>query len=210
VGLALGATALFALILLWSLAVPEPRETFARVRDALRRGPGRTANGALVCDPGRERRAEQRARALLRSCVNEEEWAMYRDLGFLRIWGGLRGRDVAEPPGGAAEYAYLVYPHKPIVAYLPQTATILGEYCVTFNERRASEGLPRLPDADDVLAKWMLLSADERGLLAQANMHLPGRQIDPEQVRRDIARLSQWERRAEPRRAERADSVPAP
>ena len=38
-------------------------------------------------DPGRERRAEQRARALLRSCVNEEEWAMYRDLGFIRVWG---------------------------------------------------------------------------------------------------------------------------
>ena len=38
-------------------------------------------------DPGRERRAEQRARELLRSCVNEEEWAMYRDLGFIRVWG---------------------------------------------------------------------------------------------------------------------------
>ena len=24
---------------------------------------------------------------LLRSCVNEEEWAMYRDLGFIRVWG---------------------------------------------------------------------------------------------------------------------------
>ncbi len=52
-------------------------------------------------DPGRERRAEQRARELLCSCVNEEEWAMYRDLGFLRVWspntgaqveGGARGR----------------------------------------------------------------------------------------------------------------------
>ena len=31
----------------------------------------------------------QRARALLRSCVNERDWAMYRDLGFLRVWGGL-------------------------------------------------------------------------------------------------------------------------
>ena len=35
-------------------------------------------------DPGRERRAELRARALLRSCVEEEDWAMYRDLGFIR------------------------------------------------------------------------------------------------------------------------------
>src|SRR3954471_24704100 len=41
-------------------------------------------------DPGRERRAEQRARELLRSCVNEEEWAMYRDLGFIRVSGRLQ------------------------------------------------------------------------------------------------------------------------
>ena len=53
-------------------------------------------------DPGRERRAEQRARALLRSCVNEEEWAMYRDLGFLRVWGTLAdGPDDAGGTGGA-------------------------------------------------------------------------------------------------------------
>jgi hypothetical protein len=36
---------------------------------------------------------EQRARELLKSCVNEEEWAMYRDLGFLRVWGGQSGPD---------------------------------------------------------------------------------------------------------------------
>ena len=41
-------------------------------------------------DPGRERRAEARARELLRSCVNDEDWAMYRDLGFLRVWGAGR------------------------------------------------------------------------------------------------------------------------
>ena len=40
-------------------------------------------------DPGRERRAEQRARELLRSCVNDEEWGMYRDLGFIRVSGRL-------------------------------------------------------------------------------------------------------------------------
>ncbi len=133
---------------------------------------------------------------------------MYRDLGFLRVWGRCAGEGRAAP-AGAAEYAYLVYPHKPIVAYLPQTATLLGEYCVTFSEQRAREGLGRLPDADDVLAKWMLLSADERALLEQANMHLPGRQIDPEQLRRDIARLAQWERHVDGRRADSADSVPA-
>src|SRR4051795_13736498 len=52
-------------------------------------------------DPGRERRAEQRARELLRSCVNDEEWAMYRDLGFILVNGRLsrKGR------GGAREHA---------------------------------------------------------------------------------------------------------
>src|SRR3954469_23666802 len=71
-------------------------------------------------DPGRERRAEQRARELLRSCVNEEEWAMYRDLGFIRVFGHVaarRVRGVPEPdestPARFRPYAYLIYPHKP-------------------------------------------------------------------------------------------------
>jgi hypothetical protein len=51
---------------------------------------------------------------------------------------------------------------------------------------------PRLPDADDVLAKWIALRADERGLIADANMHLPGRQLDPSQVRRDLRMLRDW------------------
>ncbi len=38
-------------------------------------------------DPGTERRAERRARALLRSIVNRDEWEMYRDLGFIRVIG---------------------------------------------------------------------------------------------------------------------------
>src|SRR3954454_12961209 len=138
-------------------------------------------------DPGRERRAEQRARALLRSCVNEEEWAMYRDLGFVRVWG-----TQAEGPGrgtlrgtGGAPYAYLISPHKPIVAYLPQTSRLLNEYCVEFPDETRPYGSARLPDSDDVLAKWMALTGDERRLITTANMHLPGRQIDPKQVRRD-------------------------
>jgi hypothetical protein len=134
-------------------------------------------------DPGRERRAEQRARALMRSCVNEQEWAMYRDLGFLRVWGG-----------SGARYAYLIYPHKPIVAYVPQSGALLSEYCVAFPDHSRPYGSARLPDSDDVLAKWMALSADERRLIADANMHLPGRQVDPERVRRDLARLAGWER----------------
>jgi len=148
-------------------------------------------------DPGRERRAEQRARSLLRSCVNDEEWAMYRDLGFIRVWGTQAdgpGRGSGRAAGGAP-YAYLIYPHKPIVAYLPQTGRLLNEYCVEFPDETRPYGSARLPDSDDVLAKWMALTGDERRLITTANMHLPGRQVDPKQVRRDLWRLQQWERR---------------
>lgn len=144
-------------------------------------------------DPGRERRAEQRARALLRSCVNDEEWEMYRDLGFLRVWGGLHGGPGDLRAAGGALYAYLVYPHKPIVAYLPQTRELLAEYCVRFPDETRPYGSSMLPDSDDVLAKWMALTGDERRLLRSANLHLPGRQVDPDQVRRDLWRLTQWE-----------------
>jgi hypothetical protein len=58
-----------------------------------------------------------------------------------------------------------------------------------------------LPDSDDVLAKWMALNGDERRLIAEANLHLPGRQIDPRQVQRDIWRLGRWERERLERRA---------
>jgi hypothetical protein len=40
----------------------------------------------------------------------------------------------------------------------------------------------------------MALTGDERRLIATANMHLPGRQVDPAQVKRDLWRLTQWER----------------
>jgi hypothetical protein len=110
---------------------------------------------------------------------------MYRDLGFVRVWG--RG-------GEGVEYAYLIYPHKPIVAYLPQTGVLLNEYCVEFPDEDRPYGSTRLPDSDDVLAKWMALTGDERRLISNANMHLPGRQVDPKQVRRDLWRLGQWER----------------
>ncbi len=82
-------------------------------------------------DPGRERRAEQRARELLRSCVNDEEWAMYRDLGFIRVAGALARRTGDADTEGPA-YAYLVYAHKPIVAYVPASGRLLSEYCVEF------------------------------------------------------------------------------
>jgi hypothetical protein len=177
--------------LLWDLVLPTLKESFARHRARRAIIPGTSY------DPGRERRAEQRARQLLKSCVNDEEWAMYRDLGFIRVWGAMaraprRGR-IGEDPRAGAPYAYLVYPHKPIVAYLPQTRELLNEYCVEFPDETRPYGSARLPDSDDVLAKWMALTGDERRLIATANMHLPGRQVDPKQVRRDLWRLSQWE-----------------
>ena len=86
-----------------------------------------------------------------------------------------------------------VYPHKPIVAYLPQTGVLLNEYCVEFPDETRPYGSALLPDSDDVLAKWMALTGDEHRLIQNANMHLIGRQVDPKQVRRDLWRLAQWE-----------------
>jgi hypothetical protein len=197
VTVALAATAIVIVALLWEISIPwfERRAERRRARREAR------AHGDSVAyDPGRERRAEQRARELLKSCVNEEEWAMYRDLGFIRVWGGQNkavgvgggfgmGRDLKGVP-----YAYLVYPHKPIVAYLPQTGRLLNEYCVEFPDETRPYGSARLPDSDDVLAKWMALNGDERRLINTANMHLPGRQVDTRQVSRDIWRLGRWER----------------
>jgi hypothetical protein len=151
---------------------------------------------SVVQDPGRERRAEQKARALLESCVNAEDWEMYRELGFLRVQSTLVAPD-EEPT------AYLLYPHRPIVAYLPQTRRFVGEYCISFEDPARPYGSGRLPDSDDVLAKWMALTGDERRLIAMANMHLPGRQVDPGLVERDLRRLARWDQDRERRRAAR-------
>ena len=122
---------------------------------------------------------------------------MYRDLGFVRVWGRLADGPVqggSDETEAGAPYAYLVYPHKPIVAYLPQTRTLLNEYCVAFPDETRPFGSTRLPDSDDVLAKWMALKGDERRLIDEANLHLPGRQLDPAALARDIWRLGRWER----------------
>jgi hypothetical protein len=189
--LALVATALVAVALLSEELLPRLDDAWSRRRARRRMTP------VMPYDPGRDRRAEQRARTLLRSCVNEEEWAMYRELGFIRVWGTQADGPVDTDPvthtGGAA-YAYLIYPHKAIVAYLAQTHRLLSEYCVAFPDETRPYGSARLPDSDDVLAKWMALTGDEERLISTANMHLPGRQLDPERVKRDLWRLSQWER----------------
>jgi hypothetical protein len=157
-------------------------------------------------DPGTERRAERRARALLRSVVNRDEWEMYRDLGFIRVIGHNSLDDA-----GTGAYCYLIYPHKPIVAYLPGSNSLMSEYCVEFPDHDERMYGPKLPDSDDVLAKWMMLRSDEEGLIRRANMHLPGRQVDPQQVRRDLWRLAMWERERDARRLatpSRADASP--
>jgi len=201
--LALSATAIVIVALLWEVALPHIQETWERHKARRARVP------VDVYDPGRERRAEQRARQLLRSCVNDEEWAMYRDLGFIRVWGGQAGGPGSEARSSrdlrGVPYAYLVYPHRPIVAYLPQTGRLLNEYCVEFPDETRPYGSTRLPDSDDVLAKWMALKGDERRLISEANMHLPGRQIDPKMLQRDIWRLGRWERE---RLEQRASSDP--
>jgi hypothetical protein len=173
--------------------------------------------------------------------VNDEEWGMYRDLGFIRVSGQLprKGRGGAGDAGddglledrahedrahedqaaeaalddpaadralrgslprsgddtpAPAPYAYLIYPHKPIVAYVPKSGRLLSEYCVEFPDLTGAISQSRLPDSDDVLAKWMALTGDEERLIRNANMHLPGRQVDPGRIRRDLWRLSEWER----------------
>jgi hypothetical protein len=180
-----------------ALAMP----TLARELSAARLRRAKNAKGRerrVLADPGRERRAEQRARELLRSCVNDEEWAMYRDLGFIRVRGAMHG------------YAYLVYPHKPVVAYMPESGRLLNEYCVEFPDETRPYGSARLPDSDDVLAKWMALKGDERRLISEANLHLPGRQVDPKQVQRDLWRLGRWERERLEQAARAGDPAPPP
>jgi hypothetical protein len=184
--LALLALAVFATALSLPLIARSALRTTSRWRRLTRQRRARAT--APAHDPGRERRAEQRARELLRSCVNDEEWSMYRDLGFIRVEGK------RTTPSGAPPYAYLIYPHKPIVSYVPASGRLLSEYCVDFPDLGFHGPRGRLPASDDVLAKWMALTGDEKRLVGEANMHLPGRQVDPGRVRRDLWRLQMWER----------------
>jgi hypothetical protein len=131
------------------------------------------AAGGRHAAPAEE--AERRALELLRSVAGEEAHRMYRELGFLALDGAGEG------------YGYLIYPQRPVVAYDSDSGELLNEYCVLFHDD--SE---RLPDADDVLAKWIGLRANERALIGTANLDPPGRQLDPEMVRRDLASLTRW------------------
>jgi hypothetical protein len=152
-------------------------------------------------DPGRELRAERRARELLRSIVSPDEAEAYERLGFISVPGN------GDPASG---YAYLIYPHRPLIAYDTRTFELLCEYCVGFPDRAQRELGERLPDSDDVLAKWMALRGGERDLIAAANMHLPGRQVDPQQVRRDLVCLREWQALAKRRRSPLTDRRRSP
>ena len=121
---------------------------------------------------------ERRSRELLRSVVSEREWRCYEELGFISVPGR------TDPASG---YAYLLYPQRPLIAYETATGRLLSEYCARFCE----DGEP-LPDADDVLAKWLALHGRERELIGTANLAPPGRQLDPGHVRRDLGRLAAW------------------
>ncbi|MEV4420027.1 hypothetical protein AB0L40_08635 [Patulibacter sp. NPDC049589] len=151
------------------------------------------------------RRAESTARELLRTCLDEDSWAMYRDLGFVRVWGG-GGRAPAPSgrrPAPGVAYAYLVYPHRPHMVFLPQTATLLGECRVQLAGLDPDQ--PLVP-TDDVLAHWMALTQDEHGVVASARISFPGTELSRRTVRRDLWRLREWERE----RTERALGVVRP
>ncbi|MGH2983806.1 MAG: hypothetical protein ACRDK5_06095 [Solirubrobacterales bacterium] len=137
-------------------------------------------------DGRRNAEAERRARELLRDTAGEEAYAMYSQLGFVATEPG------TEDDYGNPRYGYLIYPHRPIVAYDADSGELLSEYCVRFPDGSDPEAGEWLPDADDVLAKWMALHGDERRLIGEANMHLPGRQLDPGMVRRDLQVARAW------------------
>jgi hypothetical protein len=132
-------------------------------------------------DPAAERRAEERACELLRSTAGDEALEMYERLGFLSF----------ESEGG--EYGYLIYPHRPLVGYDARSGELLSEYCVRFRDGSDPDAGERLPDADDVLAKWLALRMDEEHTLRTANVHPLGRQLDPSMVRRDLEALRRWQ-----------------
>jgi hypothetical protein len=181
--LALGASIVIAVALTFDLLTPGAVAAWQRFRARRQR-----VESFLVADPGRERRAEQRARELLRSCVNDEEWVMYRELGFIRVWSA------GSAVGNGGEIAYLIYPHRPVVSFTASTGMPLHEYCVIFPDEPGPNGASSpLPNSDDVLAKWMALTGDETLFLAGANLHHAGRQVSIAQIRSDIWRLSRWE-----------------
>ena len=179
-------------------------------RRARRRAPrGPSAHGY---DPGRERRAEQRARELLQ---------------VLRQRGGVG--DVPRPrlpprlgrPGRGPEAPRATWGASPTPTSSTPTSrswptcrrpascsTSTASSSRTRRGRTARRGCPTPTTCSP--SGWRSRATSAR-LITEANMHLPGRQVDPRQVQRDLWRLGQWERErlaARPRR-EAAPAAPA-
>ena len=81
----LSATVIVIVALLWELVLPSLERDASSAHGARRRrsSPARATTPAASAAPSSARAQ------LLRSCVNDEEWAMYRDLGFIRVWGAM-------------------------------------------------------------------------------------------------------------------------
>lgn len=134
--------------------------------------------------------ADHRSLELLRSVVNDDEWAMFTDLGFICATGRRFRRDGRE---ALPRYRYLIYPHLPLVALLPRSMAPVREYCIQFPELDGDDEAGTLPLGDDVLAKWMTVRADEDRLLTWANVSNAGCQIPLSRIERDIRRLARWQ-----------------
>lgn len=132
--------------------------------------------------------AEKRSLDLLRSVVNPDEWAMYRDLGFICV----TGRRPDRRPGAPPRYRYLIYPHLPVVALLPRSLAPVREYCIQFPEGGSHSAQDVLPSGDDVLAKWMTVRSGEDRLPAYANVGSPGCQVPLSRIEDDVRRYQRW------------------
>lgn len=144
-----------------------------------------------------EAQADKRSLELLRSVVNDDEWRMFDELGFLCVTGRRLRPDGTE---GLPRYRYLIYPHRPLVALLPRSLSPVREYCIEFRDgatsRDGREAL--LPVGDDLIAKWMTVRSDENRMLAYANVSAAGCQIPLSQIERDVRRYARWRATQQP------------
>ncbi len=166
----------------------EPRRP-RRVRAAEARRPRRPVWAREW--PVSEGQADARSLELLRSVVNEDEWRMYEELGFLCVTGRRLRPDGTE---GLPRYRYLIYPHRPLVALLPRSLSPVREYCIEFRDASTSRDgrAALLPIGDDLIAKWMTVRSDENRMLAHANVSAAGCQIPLSQIERDVRRYARW------------------
>ena len=139
VTVALCATAIVVIALLWEVTLPY-FERRARAPPRRREAASRPAHPRLRPRPRAPRRAARaRAAALLR------QRGGVGDVPRPGLHPGLGRASRLDKELRGVPYAYLIYPHKPIVAYLPQTGRLLNEYCVEFPDetgRTAARGCP--------------------------------------------------------------------